>query len=205
MRHGADVVLMAVREDEGFDAAAVGVERRQVGDDQIDAEELRLGEHHAGIDRAEQCPRRRRAACSCRTRRPRRAESHPLRLRWIDLRTATTVAKPHPDTATGRADSPSIVSRGAGAPCVGLEVPGPLGRWEDPKTGWKTGRNYSTGRSPARPAQRTSVSAASSSRLSVSAPAPGSMPAALRTGAGSCDQALEAVRERLPALAEDAL
>ena len=50
MRDGADVVLVAVREDERRDPAAIGVERADIGNDQVDAEELRPGKHHAGVD-----------------------------------------------------------------------------------------------------------------------------------------------------------
>ncbi len=47
---GADVVLMAVGEDEGADELLVFLEERQVGHNQVDAQQLGLGEHHSGID-----------------------------------------------------------------------------------------------------------------------------------------------------------
>ena len=46
---GADVVLVAVRQDDAVDRAAV-VEELHVGDDDVDAEVLGAGEHHAGVD-----------------------------------------------------------------------------------------------------------------------------------------------------------
>ena len=46
----ADVVLVAVGEDDGADFVAVLDEIADVGDDDVDAEELFFGEHQAGID-----------------------------------------------------------------------------------------------------------------------------------------------------------
>jgi hypothetical protein len=46
----ADVVFVAVGEDDGADFLAVLSEIADVGDDDVDAEELFFGEHQAGID-----------------------------------------------------------------------------------------------------------------------------------------------------------
>ncbi len=48
VRHGADVILVAVRQHQRGDA--VLLQLPQVRNDQVDAEQLRLGEHHARID-----------------------------------------------------------------------------------------------------------------------------------------------------------
>ncbi len=48
VRHRADVILVAVREHERADP--VFVELPEVRDHEIDAEQLRLWEEHAGID-----------------------------------------------------------------------------------------------------------------------------------------------------------
>ncbi len=50
VRHRADVVLVAMGQDECGDASPIGLERSEVGDHQIDAEQLGFREHHAGID-----------------------------------------------------------------------------------------------------------------------------------------------------------
>ena len=47
--HGADVVFVAVGQDHGADVLLVLFEEREVGHDQIDAQQLRLGEHHPAI------------------------------------------------------------------------------------------------------------------------------------------------------------
>ena len=46
----ADVVLVAVGEDDGADLVAVLDEVADVGDDDVDAEQLFFGEHQAGVD-----------------------------------------------------------------------------------------------------------------------------------------------------------
>ena len=46
----ADVVFMAVGEDDAADALAVFGEIRDVGDDDVDAEEFGFGEHESGVD-----------------------------------------------------------------------------------------------------------------------------------------------------------
>src|SRR5215472_7049034 len=46
----ADVILMAMGEDNGADQGAVFYEKADIGDDDVDAEELFLGEHEAGVD-----------------------------------------------------------------------------------------------------------------------------------------------------------
>ena len=50
MRHGADVILVAVGEDQRLDLAAARLDVRHVGDDQIDAELVGVGEHDTGVD-----------------------------------------------------------------------------------------------------------------------------------------------------------
>ncbi len=46
----ADVIFMAVGEDDGADVGAVLFEVGDIGDDEVDAEELGFREHHAGVD-----------------------------------------------------------------------------------------------------------------------------------------------------------
>ena len=48
VRHGADVVLVSMRQDQGGDV--VLLQLAQVRDDEVDPEQLGLGEHHASID-----------------------------------------------------------------------------------------------------------------------------------------------------------
>ena len=47
---GADMIFVAVGQDNGTDVLAILLEVGDVGDDEVDAEELGFGEHHAGID-----------------------------------------------------------------------------------------------------------------------------------------------------------
>src|SRR5947209_384218 len=49
-RYGADVVFVAVGEDDGADVRAILDEIGEVGDDDVHAEELGFGEHEAGVD-----------------------------------------------------------------------------------------------------------------------------------------------------------
>ena len=49
-RQGADVVFVAVRQDDRFDFGAVFEQERDVGDDDIDAEQFLVGKHDARID-----------------------------------------------------------------------------------------------------------------------------------------------------------
>ncbi len=44
------MIFVAVSEDDGANVGAILFEIGDVGDDQVDAEELRLWEHHAGVD-----------------------------------------------------------------------------------------------------------------------------------------------------------
>ncbi len=46
----ADVVFVAVREDDGANVLAVLFQVGDVGDDEVNAEEFGFGEHHAGVD-----------------------------------------------------------------------------------------------------------------------------------------------------------
>ena len=50
VRHGADVILVAVGEDQRLDLLAPRLDEGQVGDDQVDAELVGVGEHDAGVD-----------------------------------------------------------------------------------------------------------------------------------------------------------
>jgi hypothetical protein len=50
VRDGADVVFVAVREDDRPDVLLQFLEVRQVGHDQVDAEQLGVGEHHPAVD-----------------------------------------------------------------------------------------------------------------------------------------------------------
>ena len=47
---GADVILVAVGEDDAAHALAIFDEIRNVGDDDVDAEQFGFGEHEAGVD-----------------------------------------------------------------------------------------------------------------------------------------------------------
>ncbi len=47
---GADMVFVAVGQDQGADVAGAAVESRDVGEDQIDPEHVGLGEHQAAVD-----------------------------------------------------------------------------------------------------------------------------------------------------------
>ena len=49
IRHGPDVVLVAVRQHEGGHAAARGRQSAEVRDDEVDTGQLGLGKHHAGV------------------------------------------------------------------------------------------------------------------------------------------------------------
>ncbi len=44
------MVFVAVSEDDGTDVSAILLEIGDVGNDEVDAEKLRFGEHHAGVD-----------------------------------------------------------------------------------------------------------------------------------------------------------
>src|SRR6266478_8263992 len=46
----ADVIFVAVSEHDGADMGAILFQIGDVGDDEVDAEEFGLGEHHAGVD-----------------------------------------------------------------------------------------------------------------------------------------------------------
>ena len=138
---GADVVLVPVRQDETDDAALVGVERREIGDDEVDAEQLGLGEHHAGVDEQsfaatgdDQHVHAEFADTTERKDVHRRLAAGAL---WNLQRPDLT----HPDTrarANGR--SPAARPR-RGCAASGPRCPPELGRWEGPaEPGWKTGR-----------------------------------------------------------------
>ena len=73
VRHGADVVLVAVRQHERGDAPPAAAGSVRSGMIRVDAEQLRVREHHAGVDHDRACRPRRAPSCSCRTRRVRRA------------------------------------------------------------------------------------------------------------------------------------
>ncbi len=48
--HGADVVFMTVRKDQGPDLVLVFLEEGEVGHHQVDTQEFGVRKHHAGID-----------------------------------------------------------------------------------------------------------------------------------------------------------
>ena len=48
--HGADVILVAVRQDHGAHLRLVLLQEGQVGHHQIDAQQFGVGEHHSAID-----------------------------------------------------------------------------------------------------------------------------------------------------------
>ena len=73
VRDRADVVLVPVGEDDGVDVVEAVLDDAEVGQDQVDARLLGLGEQHAAVD--DQQPARRTPARPCcgRSRRARRA------------------------------------------------------------------------------------------------------------------------------------
>jgi hypothetical protein len=50
VRQGADVIFVAVGEDDRFDEMAILFQVGDVGNDEVDAEEFGFGEHHSGVD-----------------------------------------------------------------------------------------------------------------------------------------------------------
>jgi hypothetical protein len=50
VRKSADVILVAVSEDDGANVLAILLEVGDVGNDEVNAEKLRFWEHHAGVD-----------------------------------------------------------------------------------------------------------------------------------------------------------
>ncbi len=49
-RHRADVIFMAVRQDQRADHLAMLLQIREVRSDDVDTQQFRIGKHHAGID-----------------------------------------------------------------------------------------------------------------------------------------------------------
>src|SRR5262245_23460124 len=49
IRDGADVIFVAMGQNEGADLVAILLEERQIGHHQIDTEELGIGKHHAAV------------------------------------------------------------------------------------------------------------------------------------------------------------
>ena len=68
----ADVVFVAVGEDDGADVVAVLDEIADVGNDDVDAEQLFFGEHQAGVDDDDVVLPSGGPGSSCRTRPGRR-------------------------------------------------------------------------------------------------------------------------------------
>ena len=73
VRHGADVVLVAVREDDAYDVVEPVADVVEVGQDQVDAGLVVLGEEHAAVDDEQLAVDTRRRPCCGRSRRGRRA------------------------------------------------------------------------------------------------------------------------------------
>ena len=73
VRHRADVVLVAVREHDADDVVEPVLDRLEVGQDQVDAGLVLLGEEHAAVDDEELAVDTRRRSCCGRPRRGRRA------------------------------------------------------------------------------------------------------------------------------------
>ena len=73
-RQAADVVLVTVGENDGPDMSLVFNQVGDVGDHDIDAEELRLGEHQAGVDHDNVVFPAQVPGSSCQIRRGRRGE-----------------------------------------------------------------------------------------------------------------------------------
>ena len=49
-RHRADVIFVAVREDQRADLVAILLQIREIGRDDVDAQQFGVGKHHAGVD-----------------------------------------------------------------------------------------------------------------------------------------------------------
>ncbi len=49
-RHRADVIFVAMRQDQRADLVAVLFQIREIGRDDVDAQQFRIGKHHAGVD-----------------------------------------------------------------------------------------------------------------------------------------------------------
>ncbi len=49
-RHRADVIFMAVRQDQCADLVAMLLQIREIGRDDVHAQQFRIGKHHAGVD-----------------------------------------------------------------------------------------------------------------------------------------------------------
>ena len=73
VRHGADVVLVAVGQHQRVDVVEAVPDRVEVGQDQVDAGMVLLGEEHPAVDDRAGARRTRRRSCCGRPRRGRRA------------------------------------------------------------------------------------------------------------------------------------
>ena len=73
VRDGADVVLVAVGEHDADDVVEAVLDRLEVGQDQVDARLVLLGEEHAAVDDEDLAARTRTWSCCGRSRRARRA------------------------------------------------------------------------------------------------------------------------------------
>ena len=71
--HRADVVFVAVREHDADDVVEARLDRLEVGQDQVDAGLVLLGEEHAAVDDEELAVVLEARSCCGRSRRVRRA------------------------------------------------------------------------------------------------------------------------------------
>ncbi len=199
---GADVVLVAVRQHERANAPAIRIEHVQVGNDEVDAEQLGLGKHDAGIDEdsgiaagdehhvhAELAQPAERNDIQHRGARGARRRHRQL--------TSTSVS---PDTCPGRASArPSTgtaqARRNSRPRCPVKGVAG-----KDPKNRQENSRNYST--APRRTEANSSASPAISVTCSVSGRRRPSSPEIASTAAPVGSKRLSAFEQRLPPLGE---
>jgi len=140
---GTNVIFVSVGQDERLDAPAPGVERRQIRNHQIDAEQLGFRKHDAGIHHDSRVPAGDEQHVHAELADPAKGNHVNRRRRGaIRKRQQNGTSSGHDGRANGY--SQTVIHHGAGAPTAWRCVRPIRGRWEDPKTGWKTGRNYST-------------------------------------------------------------
>ena len=209
VRHAADVVLVAVGEDQRRHAAAALVEVVERRDDQIDARQIGLREHRAGVDEEGGLPTRHGQHVQAELAQP--AQRHDIDRRRCLRVTRHGHRNPSQARTWTRRRGARLLAKARGDPSVigdtsrrrtRTDVPD---GWEPPEDNRRVARNYSTAGPPAAAAQ-ASASAENSTSCSVSGRRIGSMPAARRT-AGSIDpvgaaQRLQPVGDRLAPLGE---
>ena len=98
VRQRADVVLVAVGEDDRLDVVGALAQVGEVRQDEVDAEHLRGREHQPGVDDDDAARRTRRPSCSCRSRPARRAAAPEASCRPRPSSSPSTV-RPTPSSA----------------------------------------------------------------------------------------------------------